>query len=203
MSDPSPLAVPCPLPLGLTDSHAFIHQPRFHKTTSFRPSHAPTQDHFISYAVSGSTDPSAPWVVWLNGMGGHRLAGTFLDGLAAERGLRVVTFDRPGAGRSTRVPLRYRVEASYEALLAVLEAEGIKEFGLFTHSNVSPTSEAGPGRAPVAHPFEPARKLTLSLNPSMHIILHPHRASYTPSTPSPASPSPTSASPPGPSQPPG
>jgi len=126
------------LPPAYLDPQAYLRRDEFHRETTYAPSYAPAgslERHVVSYAVAGSLSPSAPVVVWLNGMGGHRLAVTLLDGIFASRGVRLVTLDRPSAGRSTPVPLRHRLPASHDALLAVLAAEHVSTFSLLSHSN--------------------------------------------------------------------
>ncbi|GAA5928727.1 hypothetical protein JCM3775_004619 [Rhodotorula graminis] len=127
------------LPPAYLDPHAYLHREQFHRQTTYTPSYAPAgtlEPQIVSYAVAGSTsNPTAPVVVWLNGMGGHRLAATLLDGIFASRGVRLVTLDRPSAGKSTPVPLPYRVPASLDALVAVLAAEHVSTFSLLSHSN--------------------------------------------------------------------
>ncbi|GAA6047757.1 hypothetical protein JCM3770_001763 [Rhodotorula araucariae] len=124
------------LPPAYSDPEGYLLLDRFHRQTTYPPSYAPDLAlHSVSYAVSGALDPSAPTVVWLNGLGGHRLAASLLDGLFLSRGVRLLTLDRPGGGRSTQVPLAHRAQASLEALLAVLAAEGATTFSLLSHSN--------------------------------------------------------------------
>lgn len=139
MAAPDTTSVPSPLPLGLTDPAAYIQLPRFDLSATFHPSYAPSEQHTVSYAIAGSSDPNASVVVWMNGMGSHRLSCIFPAGPASEAQLRVLVFDRPGAGKSTACPLKHRFQTSYEALRAVMAKERIAEFGLISHSNVSTT----------------------------------------------------------------
>ncbi|GAA5831042.1 hypothetical protein JCM11251_005122 [Rhodosporidiobolus azoricus] len=131
-------------PRPLTDAYlspsTFLRSPRFHRTLEHN-------SRTISYAVAGAQPPQPsdvngsdvppppPTVLWLNGMGSHRLACVLYDGLFAERGVRLITIDRPGAGLSTMCPLGERVKVSVEGTLAVLEAEGVKECSILSHSN--------------------------------------------------------------------
>ncbi|GAA5841505.1 hypothetical protein JCM9279_000674 [Rhodotorula babjevae] len=126
------------LPPAYLDPQAYLRRDQFHRETTYTPSYAPAgtlEPHTVSYAVAGSLSPTAPVVVWLNGMGGHRLAATLEDGIFASRGVRIITLDRPSAGKSTPVPLRHRLPASHDALLAVLAAEHVSTFSLLSHSN--------------------------------------------------------------------
>ncbi|GAA5979572.1 hypothetical protein JCM10908_002970 [Rhodotorula pacifica] len=123
-----------PLPAAYRDPDGFLHDPVFHRTTTYAED-CPTGPLTVSYAVAGSADVNAPVVVWINGMGGHRLAACLLDGKFTASGVRLITVDRPSAGKSTPVPLADRVRLSHEALLAVLAAENITRFSLLSHSN--------------------------------------------------------------------
>ncbi|GAA5857386.1 hypothetical protein JCM8547_002254 [Rhodosporidiobolus lusitaniae] len=119
-------------PQELTVSYAVVGA--FPSPTSSSSSSSPS-----SASSSSPPNPSAssspPTLVWLNGMGHHRCASCLLDGLFASSGVRLITVDRPGAGRSTMVPLRDRSRVSFEALLAVLKKEGVTELSLLSHSN--------------------------------------------------------------------
>ncbi|TNY23401.1 hypothetical protein DMC30DRAFT_389877 [Rhodotorula diobovata] len=137
-------AEPASLPPAYADPEAYLRREQFHRRTTFTPSYAAASSpsssssqptHTVSYAVAGSLDPAAPTIVWLNGMGGHRIAATSLDGLLLSRGVRLITLDRPSGGLSTPVPLAHRVPASLDALLAVLSAERTTTFSLLSHSN--------------------------------------------------------------------
>ena len=68
-------------------------------------------------------------------MGHHRLASSLFDGICSSFNVRFLTIDRPSAGLSTRIKLSERVRVSHEALLAVLEKEGIRKFEILSHSN--------------------------------------------------------------------
>ncbi|KAL7344118.1 RINT-1 family protein [Rhodotorula toruloides] len=136
MSATPPAAAQDALPPAYRDPKAYMNDPRFHRTISYRPSYSSSSPpHTISFAFAGSSSPDAPTVVWLNGMGGHRLAAVLLDGLFAAKGVRLVALDRPSGGKSTPVPLANRVQASHEALLAILAELEIKRFSILSHSN--------------------------------------------------------------------
>ncbi|GAA6043033.1 hypothetical protein JCM8097_005124 [Rhodosporidiobolus ruineniae] len=155
-----PPAADAPLTDAYLDPAAFLRRESFHRSVTFTPSYlssaappssssvdAPPREFTTTYAVAGFVPPSSsssssdeppkdpPTVVWLNGLGHHRLAAMLFDGLFASRGVRLITLDRPGAGRSTPCPLGVRVKTAHEALLAVLEKEGVSEFSLLSHSN--------------------------------------------------------------------
>ncbi|GEM09224.1 RINT-1 family protein [Rhodotorula toruloides] len=137
MAGAKPAAAQDALPLAYRDPKGYLNDPRFQRTITYRPSFSCPRDppHTVSFAVAGSPDTDAPTVVWLNGMGGHRLAAVLLDGLFAAKGVRLVTLDRPSGGKSTPVPLAHRIQASHEALLAVLADVGTKRFSFLSHSN--------------------------------------------------------------------
>ncbi|GAA5884904.1 hypothetical protein JCM6882_007145 [Rhodosporidiobolus microsporus] len=165
-----------PSPSPLTDAYlspsSFVQSSRFHRTLSYK-------GRTISYAVAGAqptptpspastTAPSStdapPTLLWLNGLGSHRLACVLFDGLFARHGVRLITIDRPGAGRSTMCPLAERVEFSVEGTLAVLEKEGVRECSIMSHSN--------------------------GVIYTVALMLHLARLAAAPTSPSPSSPSP-------------
>lgn len=123
-----------PLPPAYLYPEGFLHDPAFHRTTTYGRD-SPDGPLVVSYAVAGSVDLNAPVLVWINGMGGHRLAACLLDGICTANGVRLITVDRPAAGKSTAVPLVDRVRLSHEALLAVLAKENVKHFSILSHSN--------------------------------------------------------------------
>ncbi|GAA6012511.1 hypothetical protein JCM10207_009024 [Rhodosporidiobolus poonsookiae] len=132
-----------PLHEAYLDPAGYLRSERFHRTVTLTPTSPPSststtepaQSMTVSYSFTGSPDPSAPVVVWLNGMGGHRMAAVNFDGLFSSRGVRLLAIDRSSSGKTTPCPLKYRVRISYEALLAVLKKEGITDFSLLSHSN--------------------------------------------------------------------
>ncbi|GAA5951438.1 hypothetical protein JCM21900_004409 [Sporobolomyces salmonicolor] len=126
---------PRTLPRAYLDPSGYLHSPSFHKSTTFTPTSCTSETHAVSYAVVGSLLPSSPVLIWLNGLGGHRLAGLLLDGICAEKGIRLLALDRPSSGTSTPVAVSHRVQTSHEALLAVLDHERITTFSLLSHSN--------------------------------------------------------------------
>ena len=70
-------------------------------------------------------------------MGGSRLFGWSLDGIAEQHKLNIVTYDRPSSGGSTACALAHRVEWSHYALLAILDALPTRPttFSVLSHSN--------------------------------------------------------------------
>ncbi|ORY90904.1 hypothetical protein BCR35DRAFT_299538 [Leucosporidium creatinivorum] len=125
------------LPEAYQDPEAYLLDNRFHKSLKFRPSFvepsAPA--HRLTYAVAGSTDPEAATLLWLNGLGGNRMAACFLDGICDEHDVRIISIDRPASGGSTPVPLARRFEWTHEAVVALLAHEGITTFSILSHSN--------------------------------------------------------------------
>jgi pimeloyl-ACP methyl ester carboxylesterase len=102
----------------------------------------------LAYVEFG--DPSSPLVIHNHGGPSSRLEGRLLADGATSNGLRLVSVDRPGIGRST--PQKYR---SYESwandLLTIADALGYREFG------VSGWSEGGPWPLAAAAYLDPAR----------------------------------------------
>ncbi|GAA5998169.1 alpha/beta fold hydrolase [Rhodotorula paludigena] len=135
------------LPPAYRDPKGFLREERFHRSMQFTPSYFALEDastvaaagareqHTVTYAVAGSTDPAAPTLVWINGMGAHRLAAMLMDGLFAAHGVRLLTLDRPSAGKSTPCPLAHRQSTSLDSLVAVLAQEGLTSFSILSHSN--------------------------------------------------------------------
>lgn len=150
------------IPLGYSDPDAYLSSVNFHRSLLFRPScltdnSAPP--HRVSYSVCGKSTGAKviPTLVWISGLGQHRLGAVQLDGYAKGRGVRLISYDRyvpfdlasfvlsgliftrqfgrPGGGGSTLVPLKDRVKWSHEALLAILSHEAISEISLLSHSN--------------------------------------------------------------------
>lgn len=79
-------------------------------------------------------DPSGIPTLWFHGAFSSRLEGGFLDAPARELGLRLLSFDRPGAGGSD--PLPGRTVTGYAAdVLEVLDALNIKQAAVGGLSN--------------------------------------------------------------------
>jgi len=102
----------------------------------------------LAYVEFG--DPTSPLVIHNHGGPSSRLEGRLLANGATNNGLRLVSVDRPGIGRST--PQKDR---SYESwandLLTIADALGYREFG------VSGWSEGGPWPLAAAAYLDPAR----------------------------------------------
>ncbi|KAL8290602.1 hypothetical protein RQP46_002860 [Phenoliferia psychrophenolica] len=125
-----------PLPLAYSDPYTYLAQIKFHQSLLFRPTWLAPDDspHRVSYALSG--DLNGPLLVIINGLGGNRLQGAILDGLASEHGVHILTLDRPSCGASTPVPLSHRVRWAHESLLAIHAANSLPNtFAILSHSN--------------------------------------------------------------------
>jgi pimeloyl-ACP methyl ester carboxylesterase len=88
--------------LALTDPHAYLAQPQFHR--SFRCSR--TQKR-VTYADVG--DPNGSPVIYFLPSGCSRYLCIMSDGLAQEVGVRLIAMDRPGSGGTERCDLNARV----------------------------------------------------------------------------------------------
>ncbi len=102
----------------------------------------------LAYVEFG--DPTSPLVIHNHGGPSSRLEGRLLANGATNNGLRLVSVDRPGIGRST-----LQKDRSYESwandLLTIADALGYREFG------VSGWSEGGPWPLAAAAYLDPAR----------------------------------------------
>ncbi|GAA5967855.1 hypothetical protein JCM3765_001902 [Sporobolomyces pararoseus] len=141
MSSTSP---PPPVPEAYQSQSTYLDSPKFHQSHSFNPtclpsSSTPASPLKVSYALCGSPDRSAPVLLWINGLGHHRLACCLFDGIFAQNGIRLLSIERPSSGLSSSLPFEFqyshRVEIVYESILEVLSKEGIQEFSLLSHSN--------------------------------------------------------------------
>lgn len=88
----------------------------------------------IALYEAGPADPAAPEVVLVHGLG-HWTQGCW-DRVAAalEPTHRIVAFDLPGFGRSSRPDGRYDIRFFAAALSAVVRATGVRSFALVGHS---------------------------------------------------------------------
>src|SRR5258706_16277374 len=76
-------------------------------------------------------DPDGAVVVYFHGTPGSRLDVCFGEQLAAERGVRLVAFDRPGYGGSPPAPLRLAsIAPDAHAVAAGLGVARVRTFGL-------------------------------------------------------------------------
>lgn len=125
-------------PTGLdADSKAFLALPRFNRSLDFQiPSQAGVST--VTYAMTEPPLPDAPTIVFWNGLGAHRIAAAFLDGFLTEKGVRLLTIDKPYAGGSAvneKVPVASRTKWAFAALTSVLDHHNITSFSLVSHSN--------------------------------------------------------------------
>jgi len=102
----------------------------------------------LAYEVWG--DPAGRPVFFQHGTGDSRLARHPDDTLTASLGVRLVTADRPGVGRSTPLPGRTLLDWVPDAS-AVVDALGIDTFA------VAGWSGGGPHALAIAHEL-PARR---------------------------------------------
>ena len=99
----------------------------------------------LAYAVMG--DPDGKTVFVLHGTPGSRLSGRHPDPTrVADAGLRIVTYDRPGNGRSTRHPGRDVVDCVAD-IATIADALGIVRFVVTGGSGGGPHALAGSGPA--------------------------------------------------------
>ncbi len=107
-----------------------------------RTSHGRT----LAYAQIG--DPDGTPVFVLHGTPGSRLSGRHPDpSRVADAGLRVITYDRPGNGRSTRHPGRAVVDCVAD-IAAIADALGIDRFLVTGGSGGGPHALAAAARLP-------------------------------------------------------
>jgi pimeloyl-ACP methyl ester carboxylesterase len=100
----------------------------------------------LAYAVMG--DPDGKTVFVLHGTPGSRLSGRHPDPTrVADAGLRIVTYDRPGNGRSTRHPGRDVVDCVAD-IAAIADALGIERFVVTGGSGGGPHALAAAARLP-------------------------------------------------------
>jgi pimeloyl-ACP methyl ester carboxylesterase len=95
-------------------------------------------------------DPGSPLVIHNHGGPSSRLEGRLLADGAISNGLRLVSVDRPGIGRSTAQKNR-SYEGWADDMVAIADALGYQEFG------ISGWSEGGPWPLAAAFYLDPAR----------------------------------------------
>jgi len=100
----------------------------------------------LAYEHQG--DPAGAPVLVLHGTPGSRLSGLHPDpNKVAEAGLRLITYDRPGYGRSTRQPGRSVVDCVAD--IAVIADElGVQRFAITGTSGGGPHALAAAARLP-------------------------------------------------------
>lgn len=86
--------------------------------------------------VRDAGDPQGSPVIYFHGTPGSRLDMAFADDLAAELGVRVVSFDRPGYGGST--PARFGLESISRDAAVVADGLGIDRFATLGQSGGGP-----------------------------------------------------------------
>lgn len=94
----------------------------------------PVGDRVLSVRDVG--EPGAPVVLHFHGTPSSRLELAGLDDVVRRAGARLVTFDRPGYGRST--PAAYGVEEITADALAVADALGVGRFAVCGQSGGGP-----------------------------------------------------------------
>jgi pimeloyl-ACP methyl ester carboxylesterase len=102
-------------------------------------------DRILTAAAFGPHDGSV--VVWLHGTPGSRLFQPCDEKLIEHLGMRIVTFDRPGYGRSTRQPGR-QVADVIEDLETVVEAFSLQRFAVAGFSGGGPHALAAAALMP-------------------------------------------------------
>ena len=93
--------------------------------------------------VRDAGDPQGSPVFYFHGTPGSRLDLAFADDLAAELGVRVVSFDRPGYGGST--PARFGLESIARDTAVVADELGVDRFATLGQSGGGPFALAAAG----------------------------------------------------------
>jgi len=96
--------------------------------------------------VREAGDPQGHPILFFHGTPGSRLDISFADDLAAEVGVRLVSFDRPGYGGSTPAP--FGLVSLADDVAAIADQLGIDRFATMGHSGGGPFALA----AAVVHP---------------------------------------------------
>src|SRR5687768_5971904 len=86
--------------------------------------------------VREAGDPQGSPIIFFHGTPGSRLDISFADELAAEQGVRLVSFDRPGYGGSTPAP--FGLVSLAEDVATMADRLGIDKFATMGHSGGSP-----------------------------------------------------------------
>jgi pimeloyl-ACP methyl ester carboxylesterase len=90
--------------------------------------------------VRDAGDPAGQPVVYFHGTPGSRLDMAFADEIAVEAGVRLISFDRPGYGRST--PARFGLVSVARDAEAVADELGVGRFATLGQSGGGPFSLA-------------------------------------------------------------
>lgn len=86
--------------------------------------------------VRDAGDPQGSPVIYFHGTPGSRLDVTFGDEIAARLGVRVLSFDRPGYGRSGSAP--YSLVSVAHDVAAIADTLGLDQFATFGWSGGGP-----------------------------------------------------------------
>jgi len=86
--------------------------------------------------VREAGEPGGATVIYLHGTPGSRLGLSFGDQVAADRGVRLVSFDRPGYGGSTAAP--FGLAAIAADVHAIADALGVERFATLGWSGGGP-----------------------------------------------------------------
>ncbi|RIL11313.1 MAG: hypothetical protein DCC75_02550, partial [Proteobacteria bacterium] len=117
----------------------------------------------LAYSIYGISTFQRP-VFFFHGFPGSRLEGEFVDQVATELGLSIVTIDRPGFGRSDYIPERSLLDWPSN-VLEVARSLGIEKFSVLGLSGGCPYTLACAFRLP----REVTRAITVSgLGPIDH-----------------------------------
>lgn len=125
------------------DSIAYASQGRFHRSLV-----CPRTGHRVSFALLGDWDEATTDIdgikaplpqclhiaLFLPPSGCSRYMGLLLDGIAREAGLAMLAVDRPATGAVPMVDGRKRMSTSTDNLISVLEALGVSQVHILTHS---------------------------------------------------------------------
>jgi 4,5:9,10-diseco-3-hydroxy-5,9,17-trioxoandrosta-1(10),2-diene-4-oate hydrolase len=88
----------------------------------------------IALYETGPADPEAPAIVLVHGLGHWTQASWNRVAVRLEATHRIVAFDLPGFGRSSRPDTRYDIRFFSAALSAVVNAASLRSFALAGHS---------------------------------------------------------------------
>lgn len=121
--------------------------PSIGAATSFAAMRELITDDYRTLAVEEWGDPTGIPVVYLHGTPMSRLARYPNDSLFHELGVRLITYDRPGFGGSTRNPGRRVIDAAAD-VAAITAALGLHRLAVFGVSGGGPHAMAFAARYP-------------------------------------------------------
>jgi pimeloyl-ACP methyl ester carboxylesterase len=110
----------------------------------------------IATFEAGSTDPAAPTLLLIHGLGHWTQACWDFVGAELESTHRLVAYDQPGFGRSSKPDRKYSLDFFVSTLESVVAAYGLEHFALAGHSLGGLVAAEYAGRTPPA-----VRSLTL------------------------------------------